>query len=233
MSGTRRKRPLPGASTAIASSPWVVVSIGVIVMVVLLIVALGAARGRRPFDAQPGPPPATVPLPDLPSPTPSRVDPTVTAPVVPGLSPRSTVLPSAVAPTAGPSGSSGGGAGSGRPTPAPAPSSAAPPPSPVTGRYAVVDTFDGGFIGEVRISNADSTARGWTVRLVFPTGRLVTSWVEGAEQGRASVSGEVFTYTSGVDLAAGASVPLRFHFEATGTTRPAGCTVDDAPCSGL
>jgi hypothetical protein len=96
-----------------------------------------------------------------------------------------------------------------------------------------VDTFDGGFIGEVRLTNADSTARGWTVRLVFPAGRLVTSWVEGAEQGRASVSGDVFTYTSGVDLAAGASVPLRFHYEGTGTTRPAQCAVDGAACSGL
>ena len=70
------------------------------------------------------------------------------------------------------------------------------------------------------------------MRLVFPTGRLVTSWVDGAKQGRPGVSGDVFTYVSGVDLAAGASVPLRFHYENTGTTRPAQCRVDGAPCSG-
>ncbi|MCI4061587.1 cellulose-binding domain-containing protein [Micromonospora sp. R77] len=235
MSGTRRARSSPGTSTAIASSPWVVVSIGVIVMVVLLVVALGAARGRRPYrDAEPVPPPATVPLPELPSPTPSPVEPTATGPVVPGLSPRSTVLPSTGGPVARTSASSGGGAGSGRPTPPPPPSPApVPPPALVTGRYQVVDTFDGGFIGEVRLSNTDSTARGWTVRLVFPDGRLVTSWVEGAEQGRAGVSGDVFTYTSGVDLSAGASVSLRFHYETSGTTRPAQCTVDGAACSGL
>ncbi|WP_406043000.1 hypothetical protein OG799_03455 [Micromonospora sp. NBC_00898] len=66
--------------------------------------------------------------------------------------------------------------------------------------------------------------------MVFPRGRLVTSWVDGAEQGGGGFSDGVLTYGSGVDLAAGASVPLRFHFEDTGTTRPASCTVG---CAGL
>ncbi|SBT44118.1 cellulose binding domain-containing protein [Micromonospora auratinigra] len=229
MSGTRRARPAFGA--AIASSPWVVVSIGVVVMVVLLVVALGAARGRRTYADIP-PPDATMSLPGPPPVgTSGAVSSSAAAPVLPGLSPRSTVLPGS--PTPGPSGTAGG---SGRPLPSATTSAApAPPPapSPVTGRYTVVNTFDGGFIGEVRLVNTTGGPRGWTVRLTFPRGRLVTSWVDGAEQGVGTFADGVFTYRSGVDLAPGASVPLRFHVEDTGTTRPADCAVDGSACSGL
>ncbi|NES16616.1 MULTISPECIES: cellulose binding domain-containing protein [Micromonospora] len=226
MSGTRRVRRSPGA--AIASSPWIVVSIGVIVMVVLLVIALGAARGRRPYADVPAPDP-TMSLPGLPPPaTTSGAAPTSAAPAAPGLSPRSTVLPSR--PTRTPSGAIGG---SGRPLPPPSASPPPPPASPVTGRYAVVSTFDGGFIGEVRMVNAAASPRGWTVRVTFSRGRLVTSWVESAEQGTADFTDGVLTYRSGVDVQPGASVTLRFHFEGTGTTRPAGCTVDGSACSGL
>lgn len=225
MSGTRRVRRSPGA--AIASSPWIVVSIGVVVMVVLLAIALGAARGRRTYSDVP-PPDATMSLPGLPPGTTSSAAPTSTAPATPGLSPRSTVLSTRPTPTR-----SGGTGGTGRPLP---PASLSPPPtptSPVTGRYAVVSTFDGGFIGEVRMVNTAASARGWVVRLTFSRGRLVASWVEGAEQGAADFTDGVFTYRSGVDVRPGASVTLRFHFEGTGTTRPGGCTVDGSACSGL
>ncbi|MEU5531607.1 cellulose binding domain-containing protein [Micromonospora chersina] len=230
MSGTRRVRPSPGA--AIASSPWIIVSIGVIVMVVLLVVALGSVRGRRTFAEAP-PPAPTMSLPELPPTTPAAstasgqvARPTTSAagPVVPGLSPRSTVLP------ARPTPSPPAGTGTARPGGPPAP---APPAPPVTGRYGVVNSFDGGFIGEVRLVNTAGTARGWTVRLTFPRGRLVAAWVSGAEQGSGDFTDGVFTYRSGVDLAPGASVPLQFHFEQTGTTKPTSCAVDGAACSGL
>ncbi|MEU2615618.1 cellulose binding domain-containing protein [Micromonospora sp. NPDC007271] len=80
--------------------------------------------------------------------------------------------------------------------------------------------------------NKGDQRSGWTVTLSFPRGRLVAAWVDGAEQGTASFADGVFTYRSGVDLAPGASVPLRFHFEKTGTTRPTSCTVDGTECSG-
>lgn len=217
MSGTRRARRSPGA--VIASSPWIVVSIGVIVMVVLLVVALNAVRGRRPYADVP-PPAPTMSLPGLPAGTTPGAAPTSAAP-----SPRSTVPPGRSTPT--PSG------GDGRPLPAPSPSAPPSPSSPVTGRYAVVNTFDGGFIGEVRMVNTAATARGWTVRLTFPRGRLVTSWVERAEQGSGEFTDGIFTYRSGVDVPPGGSAALRFHFEDTGTTRPVSCTVDGSPCSGL
>ncbi|MFI5838035.1 cellulose binding domain-containing protein [Micromonospora sp. NPDC051300] len=229
MSRTRRAAPSPGS--AITSSPWILVAIGVIVMVVLLAVALGSVRGRRTFPTQ-GPTDPAMSLPGLPvapatSPTGVGTASSPAArPVAPGLSPRSTVLPARPTPAA----STGTPRGDVRPA-SPAPPRPAPP-SAMTGRYGVVNTFDGGFIGEVLLVNTGRSAHGWTVRLTFPRGRLVTAWVEGAEQGTFGFDGGVFTYRSGVDLAAGASVPVRFHVEQAGT-RPDSCAVDGATCAGL
>ncbi|MFU8876390.1 cellulose binding domain-containing protein [Micromonospora sp. SL4-19] len=224
MFGTRRARSSPGA--AIVSSPWIVVAIGVIVMVVLLVVALNAARDRRTY-AETAPPDPAMPLPQVSTTTESRPPTSAAGAEVPGQPPRSTKPPSRSTPNR----STGAAAGSGRPAPPPAPLSASS--SPVTGRYKVVDAFDGGFIGEVLLVNTGGSPSGWTVRLSFARGRLAGSWVEGAEQGSASFADGVFTYRSGVDLAPGVSVPLRFHFENTGTTRPASCAVGTTACSGL
>ncbi|MDG4799822.1 cellulose binding domain-containing protein [Micromonospora sp. WMMD980] len=231
MSRTRRAAPSPGS--AVTSSPWILVAAGVVVMVVLLVVALGSVRGRRAHPAQ-GPTDPAMSLPGLPvapattTAVPPAASGTAARPVAPGLSPRSTVLPARPTPAV----STGSPRGDVRPAP-PAPSP--PPPAPssaVTGRYGVVSTFDGGFIGEVLLVNTGRSAQGWTVRVTFPRGRLVTAWVEGAEQGPFGFDGRVFTHRSGVDLAAGASVPVRFHVEATGTTRPDACAVDGVACSG-
>ncbi|KKJ93834.1 cellulose binding domain-containing protein [Micromonospora sp. HK10] len=230
MSRTRRARPSAGA--AIASSPWIVVSIGVLVMVVLLLVALGATRSRRPYADAP-PPDGRMTLPALTATTASAPPTSAAAPVAPRVSPRSTVLSGR--PT--PSGSATRTAGGGRAVPSrsatPPPASAASPAgsSPVIGRYGVVTSFDGGFIGQVRLTNTAGAAQGWTVRLSFPRGRITTSWVESAEQGTGTVVDGVFTYRSGVDLRPGEVVRLRFHAENTGTTRPVSCTVDGVPCT--
>ncbi|ADU09552.1 MULTISPECIES: cellulose binding domain-containing protein [Micromonospora] len=227
MSRTRRPGPQPG--TAMTSSPWILVAAGVVVMVVLLVVALGSVRGRRTFPAA-GPADPVMSLPHVPL-TPTAVSATgpspvaATAPVVPGLSPRSTVLPARPTPAA-PTPSPRGVA---RPV-LPPPPPPAPPPSAVTGRYSVMSAFDGGFIGEVLLVNTAPMPQGWTVRAVFPGGRLVTAWVEGAEQGVFRFDDGVFTYRSGFDLAPGQSVPVRFHIERAGT-RPVSCTVDGTPCT--
>lgn len=226
MSGTRRAPQSSHTTTAIASSPWVVVSIGVIVMVVLLVVALGAYRGRgsgggpRPDPAPPMllpelSPPSVSPGVPTPAPTP-------TAAVRPRLSPRTTVLPTSAA--AVPSAQSGAGAAgtpSGRPV--------APQPPPVTGRYRVMEAYDSGFIAEVLIRNGASTDRGWTATLAFPGGRLVNAWIEGQPQGTWSVADGGFTYRSGVDVPPGGTAPLRFHIERA-DTRPASCTVNGSAC---
>lgn len=230
MSGMRRApRPSHGPA-AIASSPWIVACAGLVVMVVLLFVALGAYRGRSPARDD-GPPPAGLPLPQAPvapsdassTPLPER------APVLPGLSPRASgpppstpamSRPPAVGPTVAPTSLR--------------PSTGASPQQPraMSGRYRVVQSFDGGFIGEVLIVNASGADHGWTVRFDFAGGRLVTAWVEGVPQGTLRQSDGSFTYVSGVDVPADGSVPLRFHLERASTT-PRGCTVDGVRCSGF
>ncbi|MEU6073505.1 cellulose binding domain-containing protein [Micromonospora sp. NPDC047074] len=229
MSGTRRTSSRSYGTTAIASSPWIVVSVGVLVMVVLLAVALGAYRGRGPaFDAQPAPPP-TVALPEPP--------PSATSPAAVARSPRATPTPSgrvtgSPAPQR-PTPSRGG------PTPTPAPSGdddavlVAPPPSPaspVSGRFRVVESYAEGFVGEVVVSNASTAGREWTARLTFPDGRLGSAWIEGAPQGTARRIDDGFTYRH--DLAGGASVTLRFYFDGA-QSRPTSCTVDGGTCHGL
>jgi hypothetical protein len=115
--------------------------------------------------------------------------------------------------------------------------SAAPPAQKgPTGAYRVLDSFDGGFIGEVLVSNPARADADWTVTLTMPatvTG-LVTSWVEGAPQAMLDVDGRTYTWRSGVPVGAGGSVPLRFHVNRDGgPERPARCTVNGTSCSGL
>ncbi|SCG43274.1 Cellulose binding domain-containing protein [Micromonospora echinaurantiaca] len=226
MSGTGRAPNKSYGTTAVASSPWIVVSIGVAVMVVLLVVALGAYRGRSPdFDAQPGPPPPTVALPELPLPPTASASPTSSAratrtPAERTVSPSTRPAPSRSSRAPSPTG--GGGD-------APL---AVPPSSPLSGRYRVVNSFHGGFIGEVLIRNSSSTGRDWTARLVFPGGRLDSAWLEGGPQGTVSRTDDGFSYRSGQDLAGGASVALRFYVE-DADSRPASCTVDGVACTGL
>jgi hypothetical protein len=232
MSRTPRERPL--LRSAVASSPWIVVSIGVLVMVVLLVVALSTARGKRTY-AEPPPPDAPMSLPGVPATTASP-EPTATASARPAGSPR----PSASTPVRPTSSAAGGGTA--RPAPSPSPTSSSPPASSaapalaasaVTGRYAVASRWDTGFIGEVLIANTGSSASDWTVRLSFPEGRVADSWLVGEAQGRSSVWGGDLVYRSGAALAAGASVRLRFRIDTAVATRPDGCTVNGSRCTGL
>ncbi|MEH0974742.1 cellulose binding domain-containing protein [Micromonospora sp. CPCC 205546] len=215
-------------TTAVASSPWIVVSVGVVVMVVLLAIALGTYRGRGPaFDAQPGPPLPTV---GLAEPIPSATSPTATR------SPRATAAPSRRVTSRPTPGQSTPARRSSPPSPTPTGSGdaalIAPPSSsasPVTGRYRVLESYADGFVGEVLLSNTSVTGRGWTARLTFPGARLGSAWIEGGPQGTAQRIEDGFTYRSGGDLPPGASTALRFYVQGT-QSRPAGCTVDGAAC---
>ncbi|KAB1923254.1 cellulose-binding protein [Micromonospora noduli] len=224
----RVPRP-PHGPVAIATSPWIVVGAGVVVMVVLLIVALGAYRGRSPAPdgAQPPalPVPSAVVAPSVPTSVPSP------APVLPGISGRASGLPPSAAGSGSPSADPTVGP-IGKPTATRSPSRAAPVQPAMTGRYRVVQSFDGGFIGEVAMVNTSARSRGWTVRLEFSGGRLVTAWVEGVPQGTVRQSDDGFTYVSGVEVSPGGSVSLRFHMERASST-PRECTVDGVRCDGL
>ncbi|WP_433125737.1 cellulose binding domain-containing protein [Micromonospora sp. CA-240977] len=228
MSGMRRSPRLPHGPAAIASSPWIVVGAGVLVMVVLLFVALGAYRGPSPApDGAPVPPVLPLPTglgaPSVPGPASSP------PPVRPGLSGRASGLPPSA--TAGSRSPSVGAPASG-PVVTRSPSRAPQGQPAMSGQYRVVQSFDGGFIGEVSMVNRSAESRGWTVRLEFSGGRLVTAWVEGVPQGTLRQSGDGFTYVSGVDVRPGGSVALRFHVERTSST-PRVCTVDGVRCGGF
>jgi hypothetical protein len=72
------------------------------------------------------------------------------------------------------------------------------------------------------------------VRVAVSGGRLMAAWVEGGAQPGVSGSRGRYTFTSGADLAPGASAALRFHVDDTGrSTRPEECTVNGAGCTGL
>ncbi|QGN47876.1 cellulose-binding protein [Micromonospora sp. WMMC415] len=220
MSGLRRAPRSSRATAAIVSSPWILVAAGVVVMIVLLVIALGAYRSRSGADTAPAPPAPPLLLPEAPPPS-SSAAPSPTGAVQPGLSPRTSVQPTT------------GVARPPHPTPGvtsrAAHPTSPPPPAGTTGRYRVVNSFDGGFIGEILVRNGSAERRGWTVRLTYAGGRFVTAWVEGTEQGKATPTEGGFTYRSGVDVAPGGSATLRFHMERT-ESRPTGCTVDGVPC---
>ncbi|GIJ42281.1 cellulose binding domain-containing protein [Micromonospora andamanensis] len=229
MSGMRRapRQFPPHGSTAVASSPWILVSIGVVIMVVLLIIAAGAYRGPGP-DFQPvppgQPPVAAAPIPERASSAgrEASVPPSL---AVPGLSPRRTDPPSPTATTPAPP------AAEPSRTTAP-PSPAPPPPAPIDARYQVLQTFQGGFIAEVLIRNTSRSDQEWVARVEYPGGRVVTAWLEGVPQGTFSGAGGTLTYRSGPELAAGSSVYLRFHIESA-DPRPASCRVSGRACRGL
>ncbi|MEU7754814.1 cellulose binding domain-containing protein [Micromonospora sp. NPDC049101] len=213
------------------SSPWIVVGAGVLVMVVLLFMALGAYRGRSPAPDGASRPPA-LPLPtaaEVPTaPGPASSPP----PVRPGLSGRASGLPPSATASRSPSAGASVGATGGVPAVPRSPSRAPQGQPAMSGRYRVVQSFDGGFIGEVSMVNRSAESRGWTVRLEFSGGRLVTAWVEGVPQGTVRQDGSGFTYVSGVDVRPGGSVSLRFHLERASST-PRVCTVDGVRCSGF
>jgi hypothetical protein len=113
---------------------------------------------------------------------------------------------------------------------------ARPSPSPpaLFGTYRVLQSFSDGFIGEVLVSNASQQQRNWTVTLRFPSsvGPLRTSWVESAPQATLSTSGATYTWRSGVPVAGGSSVSLRFQFARSDSGNvPSTCTVNGAACT--
>ena len=132
-------------------------------------------------------------------------------------------------PTAGPTDSPAD-----RPTTKTRPPATRPPAGPVTGTYRVLNSYGDAFIAEVLVANSAGRASDWTVTVRFPStvGRLITSWVESAPQATLTISGQTYTWRSGVPVPAGSSVPLRFHFARSGTGDfPAACTVNGSPCT--
>ncbi|PZF91681.1 cellulose-binding protein [Micromonospora endophytica] len=218
-------------------------SLGVVVMLVLLGISIRAYRSPGPdFNpVPPGPPLVAPPVPMDQASSAGRAgaEEPAPAPAVPGLSPRRTDPP---IPSGSASATPEPPAEAAPQTNPPAPPQNSAPPSvappappalpPLEAQYRVMQTFPGGFIGELSIRNAARSDLGWVARLDYPGGRLVTAWLEGTTQGTLSERQGTFTYRSGPDLGAGASVLLRFHIESA-DPRPASCTISGRSCAGL
>ncbi|MEU5553799.1 MULTISPECIES: cellulose binding domain-containing protein [unclassified Micromonospora] len=208
-------------------------SIGLLAMVMLFVIAIGAYRGPGPeFDPVPPGAAAAPPIPERAS-SAGREAASPPAPAVPGLSPRKTDPPSEAG-TPSPVPSRPGPA-----TPEPPPVASAPPrssappaakPAPLEARYRVMDTFQGGFIAEVLIRNTSRGDLEWVARVEYAGGRVVTAWLEGVPQGTFTGRRGTLTYRSGPDLSAGASVALRFHIEYADSS-PRSCSVSGRACS--
>jgi Cellulose binding domain len=189
---------------AVEMLPWVPTIAGVLVMLGLLAFAVISLRPTgTDLAATPAPPPATPPF--LAGPAEPRLDGDRAA--TPEASPTRPPLP--------------------RRTTQP------PPAPPLTGRYAVVESFRDSFIGEVRVTNTSASARAWTVRLRFPAGvgGVRAFWVDKARQPRLQRSGDLLTFTSGAPVAAGKAAQLRFQLDRDGSAeKPTTCSVNGAPC---
>ncbi|GAA4460872.1 cellulose binding domain-containing protein [Phytohabitans houttuyneae] len=201
--------------------PWLPTVAGVVILVGLLVFALVSLRPDREERALPPAPAATPPF--------------LAGPSVPDASPSPTIGATNASPTieatlASPR----------RPTPSPSRSRAAesparrPPAPELTGRYRTLQTFDGGFIGEVLVTNSTTTARTWTVRLRFPStiGPMRTFWVESAPQATLKQEGEVFAFTGSAPVGGRSSVALRFQFDrSSAVTTPLSCEVNGTACA--
>lgn len=241
---TRHSRPDPAefdeeprqGPRIVDMAPWLVVGCGVGVMIFLFVAVIAGLPGTRPgaADNQAGFSPAWPFDPD-----PGRFTPA--GPTV-GFEPSPTAevsIPASGEPARTPAR---------RTPPAPvtrpprsqpaAPTSqpAAPPPerSDVTGRYRVMSSYHDSFLGEVLVINRGRTDRQWTVELRFPenVGRLRTAWVESAPQATLRRSADRYIFTSTAPVAAGSSVPLRFHFDRSGRGEtPSECRANGTRCT--
>jgi hypothetical protein len=198
--------------------PWLPTVAGVVILVGLLVFALvslrpdGRDRPRSPAQAATPPFLAGPSAPDVPSTAPAAT------PATTLNSPRRPPPPS--------------------PTPSRAvetPARRSPAPD-LTGRYRTVQTFDGGFIGEVLVTNSSGNGHTWTVRLRFPQtiGPMRTFWVEKAPQATLKQEGEVFAFTGSAPVGARDSVALRFQFDRrNAVTTPLACNVNGTACTTL
>ena len=113
----------------------------------------------------------------------------------------------------------------------------APPSGPVSGAYSAEEPYPGGdFQAQVRLTNSGGSAQPWQIRLRYPdnvTG-VVAIWVDsypnqpqppGTDQG-------AFVFTGSAPLAAGETIVVKFHMNATGENiSPSECSVNGRACT--
>ncbi|GGM72712.1 cellulose binding domain-containing protein [Dactylosporangium sucinum] len=112
--------------------------------------------------------------------------------------------------------------------PSSAPPSSAPPSSPpvsgqpgtCTATYRAVNSWPGGFQGEVIVANNGSTTlNGWTVRMTLAGGQAISSLWNGVNTG---TTGNVTVRNASYNGTLGANATTTFGFVATGSATPPG-----------
>ncbi|KAB1937257.1 beta-mannosidase, partial [Micromonospora sp. ALFpr18c] len=106
------------------------------------------------------------------------------------------------------------------PPPTTPPPTTPPPTGGCTAAYTVVNQWQGGFQGEVRVTAGASAITGWTARWTFANGQSVSqSWNATLTSSGAAVTARNVDYNG--RLAAGASVSFGFIGGWTGSnTKP-------------
>lgn len=110
------------------------------------------------------------------------------------------------------------------------------PTGRVLGTYGVRDEWVDGFIGQVVLSNTQTTPQHWQVRLVFPDtvsdDKPINSWIEGPGGATFRRDGAALIFESTQPLAPGALITLAFQFAKQGSDlNPRECSVNGMPCT--
>ncbi|SCG45203.1 cellulose binding domain-containing protein [Micromonospora coxensis] len=208
------------APTLLASTPWIVVLLGVGLLAVLLLFAMLSFRGAE-HQAAPEPAPPMY-LPRLPA-TPAAVASTDTPLVVAGAtrSPSVTPTPSpsvtSPRPTASPSSSrKAGTSGSGR----------------VTAAYRATSSDRDSFAATLTVRNGTGGAQEWEVELLF-TGNVKSIRASSSSGLSVRTRGSGWFVLRGTGpLPAGESAVVSMTFSRSGSgDRPGQCTVNGAACT--
>lgn len=224
-SGHRALRPVKGLADVRRSIRARLRSQGVVVAsflgVILTAVALNAFQ-RAPAD--PSSPLATDPVGSAearPAATPSDSSPAQSSPLPPTPTPTRTSTPIAMAATTPPTPSNTATQNPEAPTaPIPAePPTLPDPPAACTATYAVVESWPGGFKGEVKIKNNTSTSwSGWRVEWTWPSGQQITEvWNGSHSSSGASVTVRNMSYNG--TLAPNGTTTFGFLADITGTNQ--------------
>ncbi|MEV4482443.1 cellulose binding domain-containing protein [Micromonospora coxensis] len=208
------------APALLASTPWIVVLLGVGLLAVLLLFTMLSFRGAEPQAApEPAPP---MYLPRLPA-TPAAVASTDTPLVAAGASrsPSVTATPSpsvtSPRPTASPSSSrTAGTGGSGR----------------VTAAYRATSSDRDSFAATLTVRNGSGSAQEWEVELLF-TGNVKSIRASSSTGLSVRTRGSGWFVLRGTRaLPAGESAVVSMTFSRSGSgDRPGQCTVNGAACT--
>ncbi|MFC6565163.1 cellulase family glycosylhydrolase [Actinoplanes utahensis] len=104
------------------------------------------------------------------------------------------------------------------------------PANAETAAFTVANTWNGGYQGEIKVSNTSSSAiTTWKVELTLPAGSSVGQ----AWNSTLATSGNTYTFTpAGWNATIGAGASTSFGFIVNGNGRPTSCLINGQACTG-